>query len=119
MVSASVAPALLKAGSRGARPAADSRGEGEEDAGGFAYPGRYSESLFSARKSRCQLTDSALTRFERLSTEPLIAPTGQAGIVGTWGSLKAVFEHRQLLNLLVRRDIRLGTKTAPSAWCGR
>ena len=52
------------------------------------------------------MTDSALTRFERLSTQPLIAPTGQAGIVGTWGSLKAVFEHRQLLNLLVRRDIK-------------
>ena len=52
------------------------------------------------------MTDSALTRFERLSAQPLIAPTGQGGVVGTWGSLKAVFDHRQLLNLLVRRDIK-------------
>jgi ABC-2 type transport system permease protein len=52
------------------------------------------------------LTDSALTRFERLSAEPLVAPTGQGGIVGTWSSLKAVFEHRQLLDLLIRRDIK-------------
>lgn len=52
------------------------------------------------------MTDSALTRFERLRAEPFIAPTGKAGIVGTWSSLKAVFDHRQLLNLLVRRDIK-------------
>ncbi len=52
------------------------------------------------------MTDSALTRFERLSAQPFIAPTGKVGIVGTWGSLKAVFDHRELLNLLVRRDIK-------------
>lgn len=52
------------------------------------------------------MTESALTRFERLSAQPLIAPTGKVGIVGTWGSLKAVFDHRQLLDLLVRRDIK-------------
>lgn len=52
------------------------------------------------------MTDSALTRFERLSAEPLATPTGKAGFGGTWGSLKAVFAHRQLLDLLVRRDIK-------------
>lgn len=52
------------------------------------------------------MTDSALNRFERLSAQPFSTPTGKAGIVGTWGSLKAVFEHRQLLSLLVRRDIK-------------
>ena len=52
------------------------------------------------------MTDSALNRFERLSAQPFSAPAGKAGIVGTWGSLKAVFDHRELLNLLVRRDIK-------------
>jgi ABC-2 type transport system permease protein len=52
------------------------------------------------------LTDSALNRFERLSEQPFIAPTGKVGIVGTWGAMKAVFDHRQLLSLLVRRDVK-------------
>lgn len=52
------------------------------------------------------MTDSALTRFERLSTQPFTASAGKVGFVGTWGSLKAVLEHRGLLNLLVRRDIK-------------
>lgn len=52
------------------------------------------------------MTDSALSRYERLDALPFIAPTGKVGVVGTWGSLKAVLDHRQLLNLLVRRDIK-------------
>ncbi len=52
------------------------------------------------------MTDSALTRFERLSAQPFTASAGKVGFVGTWGSLKAVLDHRGLLNLLVRRDIK-------------
>lgn len=52
------------------------------------------------------MSDSALTRFERLSKLPLVAPAGKAGFLGTWGSLRAVFAQRQLLSLLVRRDIK-------------
>jgi len=35
-----------------------------------------------------------------------VAPGGKAGVRDTWGSLRAVFAHRQLLGLLVRRDIK-------------
>lgn len=35
-----------------------------------------------------------------------MAPGGKAGVRDTWGSLRAVFAHRQLLGLLVRRDIK-------------
>ncbi|MGC5169248.1 ABC transporter permease [Micromonospora sp. DT81.3] len=52
------------------------------------------------------MSDSALTRFERLSRQPLVAPGGKAGFRDTWGSLRAVFAHRELLGLLVRRDIK-------------
>lgn len=52
------------------------------------------------------MSDSALTRFERLSSQPLEAPGGKPGFRGTWGSLRAVFAQRQLLGLLVRRDIK-------------
>ncbi|KQZ82336.1 sugar ABC transporter [Microbacterium sp. Root166] len=38
--------------------------------------------------------------------EPLISTTGSGGLRGTWGSLRAVLAHRQLLGLLVRRDIK-------------
>ncbi|MBF4561685.1 ABC transporter permease [Microbacterium sp. VKM Ac-2870] len=52
------------------------------------------------------MTDSAVARFQRLDSQPFSAPLGKVGITGTWGSLKAVFDHRQLLSLLVRRDIK-------------
>jgi ABC-2 type transport system permease protein len=53
------------------------------------------------------LTDSATARFERLSREPLLQ-TGGSGtsFLGTWSSFRAVFSHRELLSLLVRRDIK-------------
>lgn len=45
-------------------------------------------------------------RFARLREEPLVSTTGSTGMGGTWGSLRAVLAHRQLLGLLVRRDIK-------------
>ncbi|MDF2560590.1 MAG: sugar transporter [Microbacterium sp.] len=50
------------------------------------------------------MTDSALLRFARLRDEPMIA-TGGSGR-GTWASLRSVFSHRELLGLLIRRDIK-------------
>ncbi|TDN88392.1 ABC transporter permease [Microbacterium sp. BK668] len=52
------------------------------------------------------MSDSAQARFERLSLEPLTATNGEKGLRGTWGSLRAVFSHRELLDLLIRRDIK-------------
>lgn len=45
-------------------------------------------------------------RYVRLRAEPLRSTSGSTGVRGTWGSLSAVFAHRQLLGLLVRRDIK-------------
>ncbi|MBN9225381.1 MAG: sugar ABC transporter [Microbacterium sp. SCN 70-27] len=36
----------------------------------------------------------------------MISSGGSVGLRGTWGSLRAVFAHRELLGLLVRRDIK-------------
>lgn len=52
------------------------------------------------------MSDSAAARFERLADQPLVSAAGGAGLRGTWGSLRAVLAHRQLLGLLVRRDIK-------------
>ncbi len=49
------------------------------------------------------VNDSARTRFQRLESEPLVSVTVKGGF---WASAKAVFAHRQLLGLLVRRDIK-------------
>jgi ABC-2 type transport system permease protein len=52
------------------------------------------------------VTDSAAVRYERLAGQPFVVVTGGAGLRGTWGSLRAVLAHRQLLGLLIRRDIK-------------
>ncbi|POX65843.1 ABC transporter permease [Microbacterium sp. SGAir0570] len=49
------------------------------------------------------MTDSALARFERLEHEPLAPIASGTGFVA---SVRAVWAHRQLLALLVRRDIK-------------
>lgn len=49
------------------------------------------------------MNDSARTRFQRLGSEPLVSVTVRGGF---WASAKAVFAHRQLLGLLIRRDIK-------------
>lgn len=36
----------------------------------------------------------------------MIATSGPVGLRGTWGSLRAVLAHRELLGLLVRRDVK-------------
>lgn len=51
------------------------------------------------------MTDSALDRFTRLGAEPFVVVGGTSGR-GTWTSFRAVFAHRQLLGLLIRRDIK-------------
>lgn len=52
-------------------------------------------------------SSSAVERARRISLEPLV-PVGQStGFVsGTWTSIKEVWQHRELLMLLVRREIR-------------
>ena len=52
------------------------------------------------------MSDSATARYARLSGEALASTTGGPGGRGTWGSLRAVFAHRELLDLLIRRDIK-------------
>lgn len=52
------------------------------------------------------MSHSAPERFTRLAGEPLAITTGGAGGRSTWGSLRAVFAHRELLDLLIRRDIK-------------
>lgn len=52
------------------------------------------------------MSDAAVRRFDRLRAEPFVALSGGSGLRGTWGSLRAVLGHRQLLGLLVRRDIK-------------
>src|SRR3546814_19300014 len=48
------------------------------------------------------VNDSAHTRIERLRSEPLL-PVASGG--GFLAAVRAVFAHRQLLALLIRRDI--------------
>lgn len=50
---------------------------------------------------------SAQERALRISQEPLV-PVGQSTgfITGTWSSIRDVWDHRELLNLLVKREIR-------------
>jgi len=50
---------------------------------------------------------SAEKRALRIAQEPLL-PVGQTTkfVTGTWSSIKEIWEHRQLLNLLVRREIK-------------
>jgi ABC-2 type transport system permease protein len=43
-------------------------------------------------------------RFARLRDEPMIPAGRPAG--GTWGSVREVFQQRQLLDLLIRRDLK-------------
>ncbi|MFD1715581.1 ABC transporter permease [Amnibacterium flavum] len=50
------------------------------------------------------MSDRALQRFARLADEPLV-PTASASR-GSWTTLKAVIDHRALLGLLVRRDVK-------------
>jgi ABC-2 type transport system permease protein len=53
------------------------------------------------------LSDSALARFERLRDEPLITTGSSRGhFAGFTASVRGVWAHRQLLGLLVRRDIK-------------
>lgn len=53
------------------------------------------------------MSDSALSRFERLEAQPLVSVTSsRAWFGGFWSSIKAIIAHRQLLGLLVRRDIK-------------
>lgn len=49
------------------------------------------------------MNDSSRQRFERLAAEPLVPVTARSGFLH---SVRAVFAHRQLLGLLVRRDIK-------------
>ncbi|MGN6218095.1 MAG: ABC transporter permease [Microbacterium sp.] len=53
------------------------------------------------------MTESAAQRFARLGSESLTpVSSGQTGVFGMWASLRDVLGHRQLLALLVRRDIK-------------
>lgn len=52
------------------------------------------------------MSESAVGRFERLASEPMVSTGGNVGVRGTWTSLRAVFAHRELLGRLVRRDIK-------------
>ncbi|WP_243076969.1 ABC transporter permease [Microbacterium sp. SS28] len=52
------------------------------------------------------MSDTAQARFARLEIEPLLATSGPAGLRGTWGAMRAVLAHRELLGLLVRRDVK-------------
>jgi ABC-2 type transport system permease protein len=52
------------------------------------------------------VSEAALERIGRLAAEPLVVTASARGLWGTWGSLRAVFSHRQLLALLIRRDIK-------------
>lgn len=49
------------------------------------------------------MNDSSRERFERLASQPLRSVTARSGFLH---SVSAVFAHRQLLGLLVRRDIK-------------
>ena len=50
---------------------------------------------------------SAQERAQRIAQEPLI-PVGQSNgfVSGTWTSIKEIWQHRELLGLLVRREIK-------------
>jgi len=49
----------------------------------------------------------AQERFDALSKQPLVAIGSSEGkVVSTWASLRGVLQHRQMLGLLVRRDIK-------------
>lgn len=53
------------------------------------------------------MSDSALNRFARLETLPLVSVTSShAWFGGFWRSIASIIAHRQLLGLLVRRDIK-------------
>ncbi|MFG6476096.1 ABC transporter permease [Microbacterium sp. P06] len=53
------------------------------------------------------MTDSALERFDRLRVEPLLpVASRQGGFRGFWYSLQSIASRRQLLGLLIRRDIK-------------
>ncbi|MBD3757432.1 MAG: ABC transporter permease [Microbacterium sp.] len=52
------------------------------------------------------MSESTTQRFERLATAPLIATVPRrTGIGSSWGALREIAAHRQLLGLLIRRDI--------------
>lgn len=53
------------------------------------------------------MSESAAQRFSRLESEPLtLVASGGSGALGFWRSARGVIAHRQLLGLLVRRDIK-------------
>ncbi|WP_353828597.1 ABC transporter permease [Agromyces sp. SYSU T0242] len=45
-------------------------------------------------------------RFARLATEPMVPVGRGAGVAGTLRSFRTIFEHREMLGLLVRRDLK-------------
>lgn len=62
--------------------------------------------LAHEEKEQWRVDDPVVSRYARLRDEELKSTTATGGIGGTWSSLGAVFAHRQLLGLLVRRDIK-------------
>jgi len=54
--------------------------------------------------STTSTTSTVAERYARLRSEPLVPAGRPAG--GSWGSLREVFSHRQLLDLLIRRDLK-------------
>ena len=53
------------------------------------------------------MSDTTAERFARLAAEPLVSTVAPSRGVGSWArSVKDVISHRQLLGLLVRRDIK-------------
>jgi ABC-2 type transport system permease protein len=53
------------------------------------------------------MTNESAARAERLAAEPMRPAGPRPGFVdGTWHSLRDVFEHRELLDLLIRRELK-------------
>ncbi|MBD8659000.1 ABC transporter permease [Frigoribacterium sp. CFBP 8754] len=50
------------------------------------------------------MSSTVSERFARLRDEPMVPAGRPAG--GTWGSVREVFQQRQLLDLLIRRDLK-------------
>jgi ABC-2 type transport system permease protein len=45
-------------------------------------------------------------RFARLQNEPMVSASGRTGLAGTAGAVRDIVAHRQLLDLLIRRDLK-------------
>ena len=53
------------------------------------------------------MSDAATLRSAKLATVPLVPSGPRSGFVrGTLGSIKGVWEYRELLDLLVRRELK-------------